>query len=336
MKAVNIKDIARIAGVGVATVSRVINNHPDVKEETRQHILQIIEAHNYIPNNSARYLKRSESNDIGIIIKGIYNPLFAEMMQNIERILSQVGYTVMLHHNMDMAVRDMDVAQEFVKEKRLKGLICLGGDFEDAQTDEVQRMNVPMILTSALQNAALDRSAYSSIGIDNEIAAFEIVDFLCAAGHHKIGIITTGERDQSIGGRRTQGYMRALAAHDIPKVDARFEVGDYTFESAYHAMRRLLEKAPDITAVFAISDIMAIGAARAIREAGKAIPSDIALAGFDDIDYAAFYNPPLTTVKQPLETISEATAELMIALLEDRSEHEHIMLPTALKIRKTT
>ncbi|MDK2867645.1 MAG: LacI family transcriptional regulator [Clostridiales bacterium] len=336
MKSVNIKDIARIAGVGVATVSRVINHHPDVKEETRQHILKIIEEYNYIPNNSARYLKRSESNDIGIIIKGIYNPLFAEMMQKIERILSQVGYTVMLHHHMDMAIRDMDVAQEFVKEKRLKGLICLGGDFEDVQTDEVRQMGVPMILTSALQNSSLDRNVYSSVGIDNEVAAFEIVDYLCTVGHQKIGIITTGEHDQSIGGRRTQGYMRALATHDIPKVDERFEVGDYTFESAYLAMKRLLEKAPDLTAVFAISDIMAIGAARAIREVGKTIPEDIALAGFDDIDYAAFFNPPLTTVKQPLETLSETTAELMIALLEDRSEHEHMMLQTTLKIRKTT
>lgn len=335
MKNLNIKDIAKMAGVGVSTVSRVINQHADVKEETRQRVLEIIESTNFIPNNSARNLKRTESMDVGILIKGMYNPFFARMIETIEKQLSHSGYSAMIHYNIDHS-KDIDAAYEFIMEKKLKGIVCLGGDFDRVTEKEVKRLKVPLIMASTEVPEALDKSLFSSVMIDNENAAYKAVEYLVAIGHDKIGLITSGEEDKSVGTIRTEGYIKALNAHGIPKRDHYFDVGAYTFETGYEAMKRLLIKAPDLTAVFAISDIMAIGAAKAIIEAGKRIPEDISLIGFDDIDYAAYFNPPLTTVHQPVEEIAVATADLMVGILDDDLAHRHLEYETNLVVRQSS
>ncbi len=334
MRNLNIKDIAKMAGVGVSTVSRVINQHADVKEETRKHILEIIEVNNFIPNNSARNLKRSESMDVGILIKGMYNPFFAKMIQNIEKKLIYAGYSAIIHYNID-DTKDIDAAFEFIMEKKLKGIICLGGDFDQLTNSEIVRLRVPFILTSTEFPESLDRKLFSSVNIDNEKAAFGAVDYLFGIGHRKIGLITTGSDDKSVGIIRTQGYIKALAANQFDKMENYFDVGAYTFETGYQAMKRLLDKANDLTAVFAISDVMAIGAAKAIRERGLRIPEDISLLGFDDIDYAEYFSPALSTVHQPVEEIADSTADLMIAILDDECAHRHIVFDTALVIRES-
>ena len=334
MKNLNIKDIAKLAGVGVSTVSRVINQHTDVKDETRKHVQEIIETYNYIPNNSARNLKRNESMDVGILIKGMYNPFFARMIQSIEKRLSSAGYSAIIHYNIE-GNKDIDAANEFILEKKLKGVICLGGDFDKLTDQEIQRLGVPFILASTEIPENLNRSLFSSVIIDNEMAAYRAVKYLSDMGHNKIALITTGNEDKSVGTIRTQGYLRALSEQNIEKKENYFEVGAYTFETGYEAMCRLLEKANDITAVFAISDVMAIGAAKAMYEKGIKIPDDISLIGFDDIDYAEFYNPPLTTVHQPVEEIAESTADIMIGILDDNLKHQHIIFDTEIVIRNS-
>ncbi len=335
MKNLNIKDIAKLAGVGVSTVSRVINQHTDVKEETRKHVLEVIEAYNFIPNNSARNLKRTESMDVGILIKGMYNPFFARMIQNIEKRLSYAGYSAIIHYNID-DTKDIDAAYEFIMEKKLKGIICLGGDFDQLTNSEIERLRVPFILTSTEFPESLDKTLFSSVNIDNEKAAFKAVDYLFSIGHRKIGLITTGEDDKSVGTIRTEGYIKALAANQFEKMENYFEIGAYTFETGYLAMKRLLNKANDLTAVFAISDVMAIGAAKAIHEHGLRIPDDISLIGFDDIDYAAYFSPALTTVHQPVDEIADNTADLMISILDEGMPHKHLVFDTALVIRQST
>ena len=334
MKHLNIKDIAKLAGVGVSTVSRVMNGHADVKEETRQHILEVIETYNYIPNNSARNLKRLDSNHIGILIKGMYNPFFARMVQQIEKKLGKAGYTTIVHYNMDDA-RDIDAAHEFIMEKKLKGVICLGGDFDTLKDNEVIRLKVPIVFASTQIPKTLNKEIYGSVLIDNEKAAYSAVALLCRMGHKNIGIITTGGDDKSAGTIRTEGYLKALLDFGIAKKEHYFELGAYTFETGYDGMKKLLAKAPDLTAVFAISDVMAIGAANAIFESGKRIPEDISLVGFDDIDYAAYFNPPLTTVRQPVDEIAEETADMMIGLLGEGVSNRHITFDTELIERKT-
>jgi LacI family transcriptional regulator len=335
MKNLNIKDIAKLAGVGVSTVSRVINQHHDVKEETRKHVLEVIEKYNYIPNNSARNLKRSDSMDIGILIKGMYNPLFARIVEIMEKQLTYSDYSVVIHYNND-GQRDIDTANEFVLEKKLCGLICLGGDFDEVQDEDVIRLGVPLVLTSTQIPTEVDQALFSSASIDNEDAAARAVYFLHDLGHRNIGLITTGVDDKSVGTIRTAGYLRALEERGLPKKENYFEVGAYTFETGYEAMQRLLKKAPDLTAVFAISDMMAIGAAKAAMDAGLRIPGDLSIMGFDDIDYAAFYHPTLTTMHQPVDEMAQSTAEMIVDILDDHAANRHEVFSTELKKRAST
>ncbi|SHJ43958.1 transcriptional regulator, LacI family [Geosporobacter subterraneus DSM 17957] len=325
----NIKDIAEIAGVAISTVSRVINNHPDVSEETRKKVMEIIEEINYIPNNSARNLKRSNSTDIGVLVKGIYNPFFAKIVQSIEEEVAARGYTMILHYNNDHA-NDIEAAIEFVKEKKLKGLICLGGNFSNLQEAHLEDLDTPLVLASTDLEEDRKRPFFSSVTIENEKAAYEAVDYLCRLGHKKIGIITTGEEDQCVGNLRLKGFRKAIAHHGISYDENYKEIGEYTFESGFDALNRLVDRVGDLTAIFVTSDIMAIGAAKAILNRGLRIPEDISVMGFDGIDYAKFFHPSLTTVNQPGEYMGKKSADILFDIIMNNKAHQHIILKTEL------
>lgn len=327
----NIKDIAEIAGVAISTVSRVINNHPDVSEETRKKVMEIIEETNYIPNNSARNLKRSHSTDIGVLVKGIYNPFFARIVQSIEEEVASRGYTMILHYNNDHA-NDIEAAIEFVKEKKLKGLICLGGNFSSLHEAQLEDLDTPLVLASTDLEEERKKPFFSSVTIENEKAAYEAVDYLCRLGHKKIGIITTGEEDQCVGNLRLRGFRNAIAHHGISYDETYKEIGEYTFESGFDALNRLVDRVGDLTAVFVTSDIMAIGAAKAILNRGLRIPEDISVMGFDGIDYAKFFHPSLTTVNQPGEYMGKKSAEILFDIIMKNKAHQHIVLKTELLI----
>ncbi|MBM7561757.1 LacI family DNA-binding transcriptional regulator [Fusibacter tunisiensis] len=329
MKTTNIKDIARLAGVGVSTVSRVINGHPDVKDETREAVHAVIEKYNYIPNNSARNLKRTESSNIGILIKGLYNPFFAKMIQTIEKTLAKEGFSVIIHYNTEEH-RDIDAAYEFVVEKRLRGIICLGGDFDQVTDVDIERLDIPIVFTSTEVPSGASTALFSSVIIDNEKAAYRATEYLYEIGHRHIGLLTSGGEDRSVGTYRTNGYLKLLGNKGIPKQEHYFEWGSYTFESGYEATKRLLEKAPDLTAIVVISDVMAIGAAKAAKEFGREIPETLSIIGFDDIDYAAYYNPPLTTIRQPVEEIASASAEILLNVIQGEATHQHMVYETQL------
>lgn len=334
MKNVNIKDIAQMAGVGVSTVSRVLNNHPDVKEETKEKILSIIQEHNYIPNNSARNLKRSDSKNIGVLVKGIYNPFFSKIIQSIEEKIDAEGYSVIIHYNDDNA-NDIEEAIELIKEKKLKGLICLGGDFNNIDEEQLMDLGTPIVLSSTDVMENVNKEIFSSVIIENEKAAFDAVDHLCSLGHRRIGMIATGEEDRCIGTLRVKGYRKALEANKIQYNEELLEIGEYTFLSGFAAMNRLLDKQTDITAVFAISDIMAIGAAKAILSRGLRIPEDISIIGFDGIEFSEFFHPSITTVKQPGEEMGYKSVEILFDLIKKKKKHQHIVLETELLKRES-
>lgn len=329
-----IKDISRIAGVGVSTVSRVINNHPDVKPETRQKVLSVIEKFNYIPNNSARNLKRNTSNNIGVLIKGIHNPFFSGMIKSIEEKIDDKGYSMFLHYN-ETNPNDFDAAVELIKEKKLKGLICLGGDFDNLDKEQIENLDTPLVLTSTSIIENLDKSFFSSVIIENEKAAYNAVDYICKLGHKKIGIITTGEQDRSIGKLRFEGYKKALLKNNIEYNSSLMEIGHYTFESGFEAMNRLLDKNLNITALFVTTDVMAIGASKAILSKGLKIPEDISVMGFDGIDYSQFFHPSLTTVRQPVEEMGEKSVDILFHLIKNKKKHQHIVLETELLERES-
>ena len=334
MKNLNIKDIAKIAGVGVATVSRVLNKHCDVKEETRQKILEVMDQYNYVPNNSARNLKRSTSNNIGVLVKGIHNPFFSKMIKSIEEEIDKEGYSMILHYNENNS-NDIEAAVELIKEKRLKGLICLGGDFEDLDNQEILNLKTPIVLASTYVIEKANKALFSSVIIENEKSAFKAVDYIARLGHKKIGIITTGEEDRTIGKLRFEGYKRALKENKLKYNEKFVEIGEYTFESGFDAMNKLLKKQLEITAVFVTTDIMAIGASKAILSNGLRIPEDISVVGFDGMDYSLYFHPSITTIVQPVEEMGKKSIDVLFDLLKDKKDHQHIVLETELQERES-
>ena len=331
----NIRDIARLAGVGVSTVSRVINEHPDVKYETREKILKIIKESNYIPNNSARILKKNNTNNIGVLVKGVFNPFFAEMINIIGNRINEAGYTMILQQNDYATEDDVDNLIAFVKEKRLQGIICLGGNFLNINDESFQFLDIPVVLTSVNTLSKESKSKFSSIGIDNVLAAKASIQYLIDKGHRNIGILLGEKNDVGISGLRLEGYKKALEENNIPYPEENVFIGDYDYSGAYRVTKEIINNRKDITAIFSISDIMAVGAAKSVIDQGLQVGEDISIMGFDGMDISKYYNPGITTVKQPKKNMANNSIDLLLALLAKKEEHKHIIFETKIIERES-
>ena len=331
----NIRDIARLAGVGVSTVSRVINDHPDVKDETREKILKIIKESNYIPNNSARILKKNNTNNIGVLVKGVFNPFFAEMINIIGNRINEAGYTMILQQNDYATEDDVDNLIAFVKEKRLQGIICLGGNFLNINDESFQFLDIPVVLTSVNTLSKESKSKFSSIGIDNVLAAKASIQYLIDKGHRNIGILLGEKNDVGISGLRLEDYKKALEENNIPYSEENVFIGDYDYSGAYRVTKEIINNRKDITAIFSISDIMAVGAAKSVIDQGLQVGEDISIMGFDGMDISKYYNPGITTVKQPKKNMANNSIDLLLALLAKKEDHKHIIFETKIIERES-
>lgn len=331
----NIGDIARLAGVGVSTVSRVINNHADVKESTREKIWEIIKENNYIPNNSARILKQNNTKNIGVLVKGVFNPFFSQMINVIGNIIDKSGYTMILEQNDYNFYQDVESLIGFVKEKKLQGVICLGGNFIDIKEDSFADIETPIVLTSVNTISKKGKKHYSSIGIDNVKASYDATQYLIEKGHKKIAVILGDENDLGISWWRLKGYRNALKDNNIASDDELELIGYYSCEKSYKETLRLIEKRKDVSAIFAFSDIMAIGVAKAIVDSGLKIGDDISLIGFDGMNESKYYNPGITTVNQPKKLMAERSIELLFSLINGIEENKQILLDTELIERES-
>lgn len=342
MEELTIKDVARICGVGVSTVSRAINNHPDINPETKQKVMEIIREQGYIPNNSARNLKRTESKSIAVLVKGMTNPVFSSMIRVIEARIKRERYAMVLNH-VNQNEDEVDVALELVKEKRVRGIIFLGGYFYHSG-EKLEKLQVPFILSTAgcaPENVDPNNDHYSFLSVDDEKESFRMVEHLVERGHKKIAILCADSEDESIGHLRLLGYSRALREHGIPVDEGlicrmKQELEPYSYENGYAMMRELLEKRPDCTAVYAISDVMAMGACRAVTDAGKRVPEDIAVGGFDGIAAGDYFIPRITTIRQPVEEIADATIKLLFEILAGNEKHQHRVFKGELLVREST
>lgn len=332
--AMNIKDIAKLAGVGVSTVSRVLNDHKDVSQETREKVLAIIEAEGYVPNDNARNLKRISTNNIGVMIRGQFNPFFSRMLEVIEEEITRNDHSMILHYNHKIG-NDIEAASSLITEKKLQGLICLGGDFDGIENSHIFELDVPIVLLSSTIKESGQKNMFSSVVIDNMEASRYAVNRLCKMGHSKIGLITTSDQDVDIGSRRSQGYKRALEDNEITFDWKYVEMADYDFKSGYDAAMRLLRKELGISALFITSDVMAIGASKAILDYGFKIPGDISVIGFDGLDYTEFFSPSLSTVVQPIEKMGKIGAKMIFQLLNGQIENKHVILDTELVLRES-
>lgn len=319
MSRLTIKDIARICNVGTSTVSRAINDDPTVNWKTKQMILDAVQKYHYVPNNSARNLKRSESNNVAVLVKGQNNNFFQSMYGVFEDELQKYGYTFTMREA-GTYDDEMNIAQELIREKRLKGIIFLGGMMENPDY-ELRHIDIPYVLcTVALKENYPDCSFTS---IDDEKESEKAVSYLCEMGHRKIAMISSLKSDIGVGNLRQKGYKKALAKYGIPYDEnlvghMKENIPDYSYENGYEVTKELLSSGNDFTALFAISDTTAFGAYRAILESGKRIPEDISIIGFDGIDMTKFMYPSLTTIKQPGAELATESVQMLHAEINDK------------------
>lgn len=324
----NIKDIAALAKVGVSTVSRVINNHPDVKDETRQRVQEIIKEYNYIPNNSARVLKQLNTRNIGILVKGVFNPFFSEILKIISTDVERAGYTMILqHHNNE---NDIETLLGFAKEKKLQGVICLGGNFLELNDEILEQLDTALVLVSVDSVTRKSLKKCSSVSINNKQAAYMGTEYLIKNGHRNIACMLANTRDIGVGRERLEGYKAALEAYNLPFNEDYIVYGEYECGKAYEEMLKLLNHQRQVTAIFAISDMMAVGIAKAVNDFGYKIKEDVSIIGFDGMDIALYYEPSITTIKQPRQDIGDVSVALLLELLEGKAQNQHIYLDVEL------
>ena len=331
----NIRDIARISGVGVSTVSRVLNNHPDVKESTRENVLRVIKESNYVPNNSARILKQNNTKNIGVLVKGVFNPFFSELMNVIGSKINEHKYTMILQQNDYALEHEVENVISFVKEKRLQGIICLGGNFIDLDDDSFKNIDVPIILTSVNTVSPLGKDKYSTVGINNLQSSYDATNYLIKKGHKNIALMIGEKNDFCVSWWRYKGYIKALKDNNIEPNDDNLIIGDYDSKIAYEVTLDFLKKRKDITAIFAISDVMAMGVAKAVTDSGLTVGKEISIVGFDGMNISRYYNPGITTVKQPIEEMAIKSVEILFDLLKNKCENQHILLDTELIERES-
>jgi LacI family transcriptional regulator len=339
METITIKDIAKLCGVGVSTVSRAINNHPDINKETKEMIIRVIKENNYVPNNSARNLKRANSDAVAVLIKGISNPFFSSMIKTFERKIKEKKYSFILQR-VDEKENEVDTAIELVKEKKLKGIVFLGGSFSHSD-EKLRQLNVPFVLSTVGTTQKFDKTICSSVSVDDFKESYKLVDYLCKLGHTKIATITAPMDDKSIGKLRFNGYKSALKDNGIAS-DKKLirimkeEYESYSMENGYAVAKELLESGEDFTAIYAIADSLAIGACKAIVDAGKRIPEDYSVAGFDGLNIAHFYNPSITTIRQPVDEMAEATIKILFDVIRKKTSAQQQIFQGELVIGQST
>ena len=326
-----IKDIAELCGVSVSTVSRVLNNHPDVSAANRERVMAVVQSSHYVPNNSARDLVKPQSDTIGLVVRGAGNPFFTGIIPVIEQAIHQAGYTMVLHQ-IRPGEDELRAGAELARSKRLRGLILMGGRF-DYTKDQVALLGIPFVCCTYTNSfGTLERTDYSSVSIDDQQAAYRAVRLLTDYGHRKIGVILDSVRDHSISQLRYKGYCQALQDAGIP-LDPELVEETVTYEMAdgYAGMERLLKRRSDLTAVFAISDAMAVAAMKALHDHGKRVPEDCSVVAIDGIDMSAYFVPTLTTLVQPQQELGENSVRILVDMIEGRATNRHLQLETRLR-----
>jgi LacI family transcriptional regulator len=328
---VTIYDVAREAGVSMATVSRVVNNNPNVKPQTRKKVFEAIERLGYRPNAVARGLASKKTTTVGVVIPDISNAIFAEVARGIEDIANMYRYNIILCNADKKKDKEISVINTLL-EKQVDGLLFMGGTVTQEHLDAFKTSSVPIVLCATTDN----NNAMPAVDIDHEKAAFDAVDLLISNGHRKIGMISGTLQDPANGYARFQGYKKALEQANIPVRDEYIRVGNYRYESGIEAMKYFVELKDRPTAIFAATDEMAIGAIHTIQDAGLRVPEDISIISVDNSRMASMVRPLLTTVAQPMYDIGAVSMRLLTKLMnKENVEQAKFVLPHEIIVRKS-
>ncbi|MGB4660684.1 MAG: LacI family DNA-binding transcriptional regulator [Mobilitalea sp.] len=330
---VTIKDIAKLSGVGISTVSRVMNNSGFASPETKEKVMEAVRELNYIPNNNARNLKIGQSKTIVLLAKSITNPFFQKMIHTIEQKVMLRGYKLEIR-NVNATGQEMTIARQELQDRSLCAIILMGGCFEYTNED-FKHLGVPCVLLTVTAGPDVDKELYSSVIIDDEAENYKATEYLIQLGHRRIGCIYNAYGNvKTPNTLRFEGYKRALEEHGIafdPILTSTMNASQSGYEFGFNMMKNLLIRNKDMTAVVTMADIMAVGAAKAILSEGLRIPEDISVIGFDGIEAAEYYSPALDTISQPAEQMAISAIDALFAMIMGQKTSHVVYKATLLK-----
>jgi LacI family transcriptional regulator len=329
---ITIYDVAHEAGVSMATVSRVVNGNPNVKPATRKKVLDVIRRLGYRPNAVARGLASKRTTTVGVVIPDISNAFYAELTRGIEDIATMYHYNIILSNSDLQKDRELQLIETLL-EKQVDGLLFLGGEITEAHREIFSATPVPVVLAASRD----EKKELPYVTIDQIQASKEATLILGHEGHKHVGFIGGPLTDSVNGYPRYLGYKEALKEMDIAFEEDLIRLGDYRYRSGYKAMRELLESRPEITAVFAASDEMAVGALHAALDMGRDVPNDLSVIGFENIPLASQVRPLLSTVGVPMYDIGAVAMRLLTKYMnEEQVETGQVYLPYHIQLREST
>lgn len=327
-----IKDLAAQTGYSVGTVSRVLNNQPHVSELAKETILKAVGESGFQMNENARQLKQQQSNAILVVCKGKSNELFDGLLMEIQARIASTAYTLIVDY-IDESENEVLRALQLCREKKPQGILFLGGAQEHFR-QSFQNISLPCVLVTT-SAAELSFDNLSSVTSDDALAAAMAVRSFLELGHTKLAMIGGHREYSDIARLRYQGCMNAFRENNVSFEENQYETARFTYEDGYRAAKVLLERAAGFTALFAMSDVMALGAIRALRDAGKQVPQDISVMGFDGLSIGGYTVPRLSTVAQSVELLAEKSVQLLRQKIEENAKSRHEIIPVDLLMRES-
>jgi len=332
---ITIKDIARIANVSHTTVSRALNAKSRIRNETKERILSIASELNYQPNFVARSLVMKRTKMLGLVITTIANPFYTELAQGIEATAIELGYNIILcSTHSDLSIEKRYI--EMLRSKGVDGIIFTSAHMGDPNITALADDEFPIILVNRRTYHPGVREKVDYVGVNNMLGGFLAVEHLIRLGHKRIGVIG-GSSESSVGFERLEGGKRALAAYGVEERGEYFLEGDFLRNSGYQGGKRFLEMAEPPSAIFATNDYMALGTYMALAEEDIRVPEEMALVGFNDIEFTAMKGVELTTIGQKKYEMGSIAVKTLVEKIEkgEAGSPEEIILEPELIIRKT-
>lgn len=329
-----IKDLAKKTGYGVATVSRVLNGQPNVSEKAKKVILEAARECNFEINLNAQQLKQQHSTTIAVVVKGTYNQLFGELVENIQSMIAQTDYTLYVDY-MDEDGNEVQEGIRLCREKKPLGMLFLGGNKQNFKKD-FHNITVPCVLVSN-DARELGYANLSSVCTDDREAAFEAMEALIELGHRKIVMIGGNRQVSDTSRLRYEGFLQAMKKHGLA-FDERLDYQGtrYSWQAGYDAAAKLIVSGRKFTALFAAADVMAIGAIRALRDGGLRVPEDVSVMGFDGLALGAFLVPQLSTVAQSAKRMALRGVEILIRNIQEDMPACHEAAPFTVCLKEST
>ena len=330
-----LEEVAALAGVSRATVSRVVNGSPKVSPVVRAQVERAVAKLGYVPNRAARSLVTRRADSVALVASEPHarffsEPFFAGMVRGVSAALAETGVQLLLLIAQGLA--DRQRLQRYVVGGHVDGVLLASLHGDDPLPGALERAGVPAVLVGR----PAEPVPASYVDADNRGGAGKAVEHLVRRGRRRIATIT-GPLDMGVGLDRLDGYRDGLAAAGLAADEDLVEPGDFTEEGGAVAMARLLARpGPPIDAVFAASDLMAAGALRALRAAGRRVPEDVAVVGFEDSAVARYAQPPLTTVRQPIEEMGRQATRMLLAKIAGETGGMHLILDVDLVVRAST